>query len=220
VRWWATDSALVNCLALGGTQAQEHASHRLGVILDSYTVYLDLWIVDAAGRIVASGRPHIYSVCGKNVAGEKWFRGAIKTASGSDFIAGDIEALPLLNNAHVATYATAIREDGAVDGQPLGALVIFFDWAPQASAVVNGVRLSDDEWKRTRCMIVDSAFRVIASSGTKEILNEQFRLANEGKQSGSYRLPDGRTVSFAATPGYESYRGLGWHGVILQAPAP
>jgi Methyl-accepting chemotaxis protein (MCP) signalling domain len=217
VRWWATDSAVVDCLASGSTQAQEHASHRLSVTLDSYTVYLDLWIVDAAGTVVANGRPNTYPVSGKNVADARWFREAMKTPSGSDFVAGDVEALPLLKNAHVATYATAIREHGAVDGRPLGALVIFFDWTPQVSAVVNGVRLSDEDRKRTRCMIVDSAFRVIASSDAKDILNEQFRLVTEGKTSGFYRVSDGRTVSFAATPGYESYRGLGWYGVVIQA---
>ncbi len=25
-------------------------------------------------------------------------------------------------------------------------------------------------------------------------------------------------VGFALTPGYETYKGLGWYGVILQAP--
>lgn len=218
VRWWATDSAVVDCLKHGNRQAQEHVSHRLSVILDSYTVYLDLWIVDAAGTLVANGRPNTYWVSGKNVADAKWFTDAMKTSSGSDFVAGDVEALPLLKNAYVATYATAIRENGAVDGQPLGALVIFFDWAPQVSAVVNGVRLTNDEWKRTRCMIVESAFRVIASSDAKDILNEQFRLVTEGKKSGFYRVSDGRTVSFAATPGYESCRGLGWYGVVVQEP--
>ncbi|MFM0285724.1 methyl-accepting chemotaxis protein [Paraburkholderia megapolitana] len=219
VRWWATDSAVVDCLATGGGQEREHASRRLSVILDSYTVYLDLWIVDASGTVVANGRPQTYSVAGRNIADARWFKEAMKTPSGADFVAGDIEALPLLKNAHVATYATAIREHGAVDGQPLGALVIFFDWATQASAVVKGVRLTDEEWQRTRCMIVDSAFRIIASSDQADGLNEQFRLVTEGHRTGFYRAADGRTtVSFAATPGYESYRGLGWYGVVVQRP--
>jgi len=218
VRWWATDSAVVDCLVQGSSQAQGHASHRLSVILDSYTVYLDLWIVDATGTVVANGRPDTYVVSGKSVADANWFKDAMKTSSGSDFVAGDVQALPQLRNAHVATYATAIREHGAIDGRQLGALVIFFDWAPQASAVVNGVRLTDDEWKRTRCIIIDSAFRVLASSDGKGILNEQFRLVTEDRKSGFYRSSDGRTISFAATPGYESYRGLGWYGVVIQAP--
>jgi hypothetical protein len=44
----------------------------------------------------------------------------------------------MLDNAQVATYATAIREGGSSDGRPW-ALVIFFDWAPQAVAVTRGV---------------------------------------------------------------------------------
>lgn len=219
VRWWATDSAVVDCLSHRSEQAHEYASDRLSVILDSYTVYLDLWIVDAAGTVVANGRPNAYPVSGRNVVDAKWFQDAMRTPSGSDFVAGDIEALALLKGAPVAIYATAIREQGAVDGRQLGALVIFFDWASQASAVVNGVRLTDDEWKRTRSMIVDSTFRVIASSESTGVLNEQFKLQTGGKDSGFYQLSDGSTVSFAATPGYESYRGLGWYGVVVLKPA-
>ncbi|MFM0221269.1 methyl-accepting chemotaxis protein [Paraburkholderia dipogonis] len=219
VRWWATDSAVVDCLANANDDTRAHASRRLSVILDSYTVYLDLWIVDASGKVVANGRPDRYAVQERNVGDASWFRNAMKTPSGADFVAGDIEALPLLRHAQVATYATAIRENGAVDGKPIGALAIFFDWAPQASAVVKGVRLSDEEWTRTRCLIVNAAHRVIASSDDKGVLEEQFRLKTDGEAAGFYRLTDGRTVSFAATPGYESYRGLGWYGVVVQGVA-
>ncbi|MFP3246886.1 MAG: methyl-accepting chemotaxis protein, partial [Paraburkholderia sp.] len=199
VRWWATDSAVVDCLSNGSAEAHEYASRRLSVILDSYTVYLDLWIVNAEGTVVANGRPHTYQVNAKNVADEKWFQAAMRTQSGSDFVAGDVEALLLLKGAHVATYATAIRECGSTDGRPLGVLVIFFDWATQASAVVKGVRLTADEWTRTRCLILDSTFRVLASSDSTGILNEQFRLIGGGSENGFYQLSDGRTVSFAAT---------------------
>jgi hypothetical protein len=218
VRWWATDSAVVDCLANTSADTRAYASRRLSVILDSYTVYRDLWIIDAAGNVVANGRPDTYAVHGRNVAEAGWFRDAMKTPSGADFVAGDIEELALLKHAHVATYATAIRENGALNGAPLGALVIFFDWAPQASAVVKGVRLTDEEWRRTRCMIVNAQHRVIASSDDKGVLDEQFRLNTGGRPAGFYQLTDGRTVSFAATPGYESYRGLGWYGVIVQSP--
>jgi hypothetical protein len=141
----------------------------------------------------------------------------MKTASGSKYVASDVETLALLRNAQVATYSTAIREGGALDGRVLGALVIFFDWAPQAETVVKGVRLSEEEWGRSRCMILDSSFRVIAASDGKGVLVERFRLQTGGKSSGFYRDADGAIVSFAATPGYETYQGLGWYGVIVQA---
>ena len=219
VRWWATDSAVVESLAQASAASSDHACSRLAVILDSYTVYRDLWVVDANGVVVATGRHTTYPVRGQNVAGAGWFKAAMKTASGSQYVASDVETLALLRDAQVATYATAIREGGALNGRVLGALVIFFDWAPQAQAVVKGVRLSKEEWGRTRCMIVDSSFRVIAASDEKGILDERFRLQTDGKSSGYYRAADGATVSFAATPGYETYRGLGWYGVICQKPA-
>jgi hypothetical protein len=218
VRWWATDSAVVECLANPGTSSADHAGERLSVILDSYTVYRDLWVVDERGVVVANGRPELYSIRGQNVANAEWFKAATKTKSGADYVACDVEALAALRQSQVATYATAIREGGAVNGRVLGTLVVFFDWAPQASAVVKGVRLSDDEWARTRCMIVDSSSRVIAASDDQGVLTERFRLQAEGRQTGFYRTAAGTIVSFAATPGYETYRGLGWYGVICQRP--
>ncbi|WP_321887779.1 methyl-accepting chemotaxis protein [Paraburkholderia bannensis] len=226
VRWWATDSAVVECLAArnaadsADASAQAaHAAERLSVILDSYTVYRDLWVIDEHGVVIANGRHAQYPVRGQNVSETAWFKSAMKTKSGADYVAADIETLAALRQAQVATYATAIREHGRANGRVLGVLAVFFDWAPQAGAVVKGVRLSDEEWSRTRCMIVDSTFRVLASSDDKGILDERFRLQVEGKQAGYYRAHDGTVVSFAATPGYETYRGLGWYGVICQKPA-
>jgi len=219
VRWWATDSAVVDCVASESPVASAHASGRLSVILDSYTVYKDLWVVNTNGVVVASGREATYPVRGRQVGDASWFKAAMKTASGAEYVASDIEMLPWLKHEHVATYSTAIREGGRANGRVLGALVIFFDWAPQAETVVRGVRLSEAEWARTRCMIVDSSFRVIASSDGKGVLQEQFRLHTDGKSAGFYRASDGTTVSFAATPGYETYQGLGWYGVICQRPA-
>jgi len=219
VRWWATDSAVVDCLASDDASSAKHAGERLSVILDSYTVYRDILVVDERGFVVTNGRPALYSVRGQNVAGAAWFRAAMKTRSGADYVACDVEALAMMHHAQVATYSTAIREGGRANGRVLGALVIFFDWAPQAGAVVKGVRLSDEEWTRTRCMIVDSTFRVIAASDGQGLLTERFRLQADGRPTGFYRAADGTIVSFAATPGYETYRGLGWYGVICQKPA-
>jgi hypothetical protein len=39
-----------------------------------------------------------------------------------------------------------------------------------------------------------------------------------GARDGHYTAADGATVGFALTPGYETYKGLGWYGVIHQLP--
>ncbi|WP_075182788.1 methyl-accepting chemotaxis protein [Pantoea sp. 1.19] len=216
VRWWATDAAVVNCATSPEPSCCRHAAERLAVILSSYTVYLDIWITDVQGRVLASGREGRYPVRGKNVGHLPVVKQALNTASGNDYQTADITSLPLLDNAAVATYATAIREQGATHGKPVGALLIFFDWAPQAQTVVSSVRLSEAEWVRTRCMLLDSQCRVIASSDPALSLGQAFDLRTGGRPGGIWQPEPGRTVAFALTPGYESYQGLGWYGVIEQ----
>jgi len=218
VRWWATDAAIVAAASRPGDgAAAAFASERLGVILNSYTVYLDLWVIDAQGRVIANGRPRNYpGVAGRVVRGVDWFQRAMATRSGDDYVAHDITVSRFLDNASVATYATAIRAGGRADGAPQGVLAIFFNWAPQAQAVVGGVRLSAEDWQRTRCLLVDAQHRVIAASDGAGALAETFALQDQGNPAGWYEAPDGALVAFARTPGYETYAGLGWYGVIVQ----
>ncbi|MBC7908793.1 MAG: chemotaxis protein [Rhodospirillaceae bacterium] len=216
VRWWATDSAVVDCLIHATPETTNYAAKRLGVILDSYTVYLDLWIADASGRVVAHGRPDRYPrAVGADVSGESWFRDAMATRDGSDFAMADISTNAALGNALVASYATAIREGGEVNGKPVGVLGVFFDWQPQADCVVKGVRLREEEKERTRCLLVDRDNRVIAASDGVGILSETVALAFNGP-IGSTTDHLGRTVGYALTPGYETYEGMGWRGLIIQ----
>ena len=203
VRWWATDSAVVACLAEGEEPSvRRYASERLGVILDAYTVYLDLWICDARGRVVANGRPGRYpNVVGRSVAETKWFQEGLRTATGEDFVACDIEGCAALADAPVATYATAIRARGESGGRPLGVLGVHFDWRPQAQAVVDGVRLTPEERGRSRVMLLDERGRVLAASDGQGVLTETFPLDTSAGPMGSYA--DGEiTVGYARTPGY------------------
>ena len=217
VRWWATDSAVVACVAdPTDAAAARHASRRLKVILDAYTVYLDLWICDAKGRVIASGRPDKYAgVKGLSVANKPWFDQAMRTVSGDEFVACDIERAEALGGAPVATYATAIRQDGQATGKPIGVLGIHFDWKPQAQAVVDGVRLTAEERARSRVLLLDHRGRVLAASDRRGELEETFKLPANAVDLGSF-AQEGVTVGYALTPGYETYQGLGWYGCLVQ----
>jgi hypothetical protein len=216
VRWWATDAAVVDCLASPSAQSAAYASERLGVILSAYTVYLDLWICDAEGRIVANGRPDRFGVAGASVAQEGWFLRGIRLPNGDAYVADDIAVNTLLGGHQVATYAATIREGGRSDGRVLGVLAVHFDWEPQARAIVGGVRFTESEKAKSRAMLLDASHRVIAASDGANILAERFPLRSQGQSSGYYVDEKGATIAFHATPGYETYRGLGWYGVIWQ----
>jgi hypothetical protein len=213
VRWWATDSAVVQCAAERTEATADYASERLAVILGAYTVYLDLWLCDLEGNILASGRPDKFPVAGQNVASASWFRDAVKLRTGDDYVAGDVEQQPLLGNAQVSTYCASIRTEGRSNGKPLGVLAIHFDWQTQARAIVQGVRVGSED--NARALLVDSKFRVIAASDGVGILSERVQLSLQGRSAGFYTDRSGQQIAFHATPGYETYKGLGWYGVIV-----
>jgi hypothetical protein len=218
VRWWATDSAVVDCAAGLTPESAAYASKRLGVILNAYTVYLDLWLCDLHGTVIANGRPERYSVKGRDVSHEPWFVQAMRLHSGDEYAVGDIIECAGLSGAEVATYAASVRTGGESHGAPLGVLAIHFDWAPQAQTIVRGVRIEPEERDRTAVLLVDASGRVIASSQQTRTLNTRFPIETGKRSHGFYVQRDGTTVAFHATPGYETYQGLGWHGVIVRRP--
>jgi hypothetical protein len=165
--------------------------------------------------VLAGGRPSRFNVVGQNVAATKWFREARELRSGDDYVAGDVERQPLLGNAQVATYCASVRADGKANGKPIGVLAIHFDWESQARAIVKGIRVGAAD--KARVLLVDSNFRVIAASDDQGLLTERVPLALDGRRSGFYHDRSGTLVAFHATPGYETYKGLGWFGVILAA---
>jgi hypothetical protein len=220
VRWWATDASVVDCADEPSEARVAFASERLGVILGAYTVYLDLWLCGLDGTVLANGRPDRYAVRGKNVASEDWFKRAVLLNSGDDYIAADVMHQPLLDGAQVATYCASIREGGRARGRPLGVIAIHFDWEPQARAIVEGARVSSKDRDHTRVLLVDADRRVIAASDRNGLLNEKLVLDFRGRKSGFDRGSDGTITAFHHTPGYETYGGLGWYGVILQNTAP
>ena len=215
VRWWATDSAVVDCARASDAASVAHVTQWLAVIPGAYTVYLDLWLCDLDGNVIANGRADRFGVVGQNVSATKWFREARGLRSGDEYVAGDIECQPLLGNAQVATYCAGVRENGQAHGKPIGVLAIHFDWEPQARAIVQGSRI--DAADKARVLLVDSDFRIIAASDGQGLLTERVPLKLEGRRSGFYNDASGTMIAFHATPGYETYEGLGWFGVIVCA---
>ncbi len=217
VRWWATDEAFWRALQDPGDERATRAFDRLATINRFYSVYLDLVLVDLDGRVVASSRPDSFpAMANQSFAATPWFRKAIATASGDDYVVDDIATDPAHRDAPVALYAAAVRENGAIDGPPVGALGVFFDWGAQSHTIVRDEpTFSDEEWTRTRVLLLDAQHRVIAASDGQG-LYRPYDFDAKGQKKGMVVTRDGRIIAFAQTIGYEAYDGLGWIGVIEQ----
>lgn len=217
VRWWATDDALYKSLESMEDAHVNHAQYRLGLINRFYSVYLNLLLLGPTGQVVACSQPAQFpAVFGSDLSHLPWVRSALGTASGDQYIAEPIYRDPLHANKLVAVYATAVRMGGKVNGKPVGALGVYFDWDEQSRIVVqNEPNLSPQEWEKTVVMLLDRDYRIIASSDSKNLLG-YFPLKSDMKQKGFYRDEQGDLIAFARTIGYQEYDGLGWSCVIRQ----
>ena len=217
VRWWATDTSMVQALQEPTAQNCTHASQRMAVILGAYTVYLDIWLADRAGKVVASGRPERYGqVIGADVSQAQWFQAAMNHHDGDQYHAGSVQREPLLDDAHTCIFSAAVF-GGDKGRERLGCIGILFDWQQQAKSVITGVRLSDEERSRSRLLLLDAQHRLLASSDADAELGEPIALqTRSGQESGYHALNQTLIQAYSRTPGFETYAGLGWYGVIEQ----
>ncbi|MBC7148156.1 MAG: chemotaxis protein [Rhizobium sp.] len=218
VRWWATDPALWQALGDPSLARVAYAAERLGVINRFYTVYLDLVMTDAAGRVVASANPRFQrGLKDRNLAGDPWFVAAKDCADGDAYVVDQVKPSPLHDHRDVLVYATGIREEGQSKGRLVGTLGVYFDWQAQGQAIVEKeANLPPQVAEKTEVLLLDGTLRVIASSNPARRYTH-FALNNPGQaMRGSYYDNSGSIVAFAKTLGYEDYDGLGWYGVIIQ----
>lgn len=221
VRWWATDSSVVEALTKQTDLACEHACQRLGVILSAYTVYFDLVLCDTTGKVIANGRPDLYSSMGTNVAGQEWFQQAMATSSGDEFGFQTAHHCHLVGDQAALVYSCSVREAGRSHGQTLGVLGIVFKWEALAQTILKQVPLSENERKQTRCAIIDVQGRVLADSWDRQLqetlnLPELRSLMCDNKNFAKIKYNDKDCcLAHARAPGFETYS-TGWHSVIIQ----
>lgn len=222
VRWWATESTFVDaCTYPESNEKSLIATKRMDIILKNYTIYKDLVLTDLHGRIIANGRPEQYALTGKDVSGAPWFEGAVATSSGLEYYVQDLMTCDLTGDPAVL-YSAAVREGGLTDGPVIGVLTVIFDWK-QAEFIVNNVRLSESEKIDSRIILFNGKGTVIAANDYIGMLTEDIsglegiQRALKGQKGFTVETVAGKKtlVAYACTPGYETYRGLGWGCAIL-----
>jgi len=224
VRWWATEDALVRALTHKTPQNLRQASRRLGVILDSYTVYLDLVLCDLDGRVLTNGRPDQWVSTGQDAGKQEWFLSARRTASGEEFGFEGVHESPMVGGKTVLVYSCVVRKGGETRGDPVGVLGIVFDWEALGTVVAQRAAetLATETDRTVTVALTYPDGKVLAASdpswrGTAIALAGQDNL--EGKKTGFFDGPGpgGKAVltGFAVSAGFETYR-TGWRAVALE----
>lgn len=223
-RWWASDESLITAFATKSEQDFDRASRRLGVILDSYSVYLDLVACDTTGKIVAQGRPGKYASLGLSASQTQWFRSAMRCKSGDTYGFESAHVSHLVGSHRILAYAGAIREHGLNTGSVIGVLGALFNWDAL------GQHLADNQPNNAyttdmRCSIIERNGRILADSDRQhigDILAVPNRDVFLSKPTGFVRQDfNGREcyIAQAASQGFETYR-TGWHTVLIRPVNP
>jgi hypothetical protein len=221
VRWWATDSSLTDALMSNNDQKAEHASRRMGIILDAYTVYHDLVLCTPAGQVIANGRPSQFRSKGKTVRSAHWFSEAMSTRTGNEFGFQSAHPSELAGGHPALIYSCSVRRNGIAEEEVIGVLGVIFKWADLAQPILNRLPLTDEELAVTEAMFITKGGEILASSNESSIglrlgltdLDKVFA-TEKGHFNTNYQ---GRhvCVAHAKSPGFETYS-TGWYSLIIQ----
>lgn len=210
-RWWALDATLAAGLAERSPQTDKACREVLAAINALYTVYSNLILFDAHGRVVAVSQAGQEHLLGGTLAGD-WVSRALSLRSTQDYAVSAFGPTALYDEAATYIYAAAVP---GRNGRPLGGVAIVFDATPQFAAMLQDALPRDAAGRPLAgafALFLDEARRVIASS------DERFRigstcpldldLAAAGRDQTRIGVLDGRhyAVGTALSQGYREYK--------------
>lgn len=217
VRWWATDSAVVEAVQDPSPERLEYAAQRMAVILKAYTVYFDLVLSNPQGQLLCNGRSEQYRTAGLEQARQSWFQTAMATSTGDEYGFEFAPRCGLVNSHNALIYSAAVRENGESLGRKLGALGIVFNWDGLALPILQKTARSE---AGARCYIVDGHATILAAdtmaNGSKLNIPDFSRVLMSDKGYFVDSFDDQLCcIAHAASPGFETY-GTGWYSIIVQ----
>lgn len=216
-RWWALTSAFRDILAApqmppGGADCM---TSILQTINGLYTVYSNLMVFDADGRVVAVSQPGEAALVGK-VLQEDWVRHVLALPDSQGYAVSPFAATPLYGGRHAYVYGAAIRAPEG--GRVVGGVGIVFDGEPQFAAMLQDALPRNEAGEvPAGCFgaFVDKGGRVIASTheayrpGSRLPLEAGF-LAGLGRGAGSAAIVrmEGSYYALGArlSSGYREYK--------------
>ncbi|KYZ76693.1 chemotaxis protein [Anaerosporomusa subterranea] len=206
---WASFSQVKNSLCSTEPNRVEQANNLLKTLVDIYEVYFDLYVLDTAGTIVATGVRR--ELIGKNMADRDWFKEvkAANSISVTDLYLSSVE------NRHTVAYSCPIIGES---GQVVGYFSSRFNW-DYIYDILDSARIG----KNGDIAIINKDGYVIACPSRKGILTDNLsrlkaaQCAMSGETYGYTFEKDARgskIYGYARTRGYNAYKGKGWSAIV------
>lgn len=214
-RWWALNGALSRHLCDGG--GNRDAGEILRHINSLYTVYHDIVLFDATGRIVAvSNLAHASKVGG--TMKEPWVTATLQLRDSQQYAVSAFAQSDLYGGQHTLIYGAAIRDESR---RVVGGIGIVFDSAPQFKAMLRDAlprTESGDIVNGCIGLFVDSRMAVLAATSKYEP-GDTLDLPRDVLSTNAPQTVCMNGIHYAIgvrkTSGYREYTGLGAFSLIL-----
>lgn len=213
-RWWALNGALSRHLSNGG--GERDAGEILRHINSLYTVYHDIVLFDAAGRVVAISNPSHMDKVG-SMLNEPWVAATLELRDSQQYAVSAFAQSDLYGGQHTLIYGAALRNESR---RVVGGIGIVFDSAPQFKAMLRDAlprTESGDVVNGCIGLFVDSHMTVVAASSEYEP-GATVDLPRDVLSSGQQTVCMNGihyAIGVRKTAGYREYTGMGVFSLIL-----
>lgn len=208
---WAGFDKVKNCFSSTASNRISVTNDLLKKLVDIYEVYLDLYVLDTEGTIVAAGVHH--ELIGQSMSDRVWFKEAksLNSISVSDLY------LSKVGNLHTVAYTCPIRSE---EGQILGYFSTRFNWN-YIYDIIDSARIG----KNGDIFIINNAGYVIACRSRQGILHDNLKhlkaaqLALKGETYGYVYEKEAavtKIYGYAHTRGYNAYPGKNWSALVSE----
>lgn len=214
-RWWALDSTLRRLLAGAGNQRQEEGLQKvIGYINSLYTVYDNILVFDAAGKVMAVANPNYADLVGKTLT-EPWVKDCLNLGDSQSYTVSSFEPTPLYAMRPTYVYLAALRAPN--DSRVIGGIAIVFDSEPQFAAMLYDSlprQSSGEPVAGSFAVFVDAEATILASTDRTYRTGQALKLPPDllkPPAAGCSRLiaVDGQVMAVGARPssGYREFKG-------------
>ncbi|TGE38492.1 chemotaxis protein [Desulfosporosinus fructosivorans] len=209
---WAGFDKVKSCLCSTDSDRFSATNDLLKKLVDIYEVYLDLYVLDTEGMIVAAGVHHKF--IGQSMADKVWFKDA-KLANAISV--SDLYLSTIGSELYTVAYTCPIHSD---DGRVLGYFSTRFNWN-FIYDIIESARIG----KNGDISIINKSGYVIACRSRKGILSDNLKHLNaaqhamKGETYGyvfEKELRATKIYGYAHTRGYNAYKGKNWSALVSE----
>lgn len=170
-RWWALNDTIRSIM--NQNQRSSADINRLQSILSGinalYTVYTNIILFDAQGKVIAISNPKYQKIVGE-VQQAQWAKAVMLHSNTQQYAVSEFEVTDLYDGRSSYIYSAAIRSPE--DQRVIGGIGIVFDAEPQFLAILEDViGQSQDE---SFAVFTDKNKRIISSSSPDYVIGQVF----------------------------------------------